>query len=72
MQNAKGRAVFVIDGYEVSATFADEGDAAALGRVKQILLSSFASRRPAPAPEGILAIGPEQRDNSGRGNPFAP
>ena len=36
-------AVFAIDGYEVSATFAEKRNQAALSQVKQILLSSFAN-----------------------------
>ena len=72
MQDEKRNAVFAIDGYEVSATFADSRNAAAISQVKQILLSSFTGRLPAPAPESILAIRPDQRDNIGRGEPCVP
>lgn len=48
----KADAVFAIDGYEVSATFAEKRNQAALSQVKQILLSSFANNaskaRPVP------------------------
>ena len=44
--DTRRRATFAVDGYEISATFADSENAAALGQVKQILLSSFASNAP--------------------------
>lgn len=37
----KANAVFAIDGFEISATFAESQNTAAIGQVKQILLSSF-------------------------------
>ena len=43
MDHRKRRAVFAVDGYEISATFADSRNTAGLGHVKQILLSSFAN-----------------------------
>jgi len=66
------RATFAIDGYEISATFADSRNTAALGQVKQILLSSFVSSAPKNRAGGILAIYPEQRDNISRGTPHVP
>lgn len=64
MQNTRRNATFAVDGYEVSATFADSRNAAALSQVKQILLSSFANNPSNPHPGDILAINSEQRDNN--------
>lgn len=72
MQNTKHMATFAVDGYEVSATFAPHQNTAAIGQVKQILLSAFAANTHNPRPGGILAIPPEQRDNNSRGNPNVP
>ncbi len=36
-------ATFKVDGYEVSATFAESRNTAVCGQLKQILLASFAS-----------------------------
>ena len=72
MPNTKRRATLAIDGYEVTASFADSRNAAAVNQVKQILLSSFANSATKARPEGILAILPEQRDNIGEGNPHVP
>lgn len=63
MQDTKRRLTFAIDGYEVSATFADCGNAAALGQIKQILLSSFANNLSKERHGDILAISAERRDN---------
>ena len=41
MDHRKRRAVFAVDGYEISATFAENRNTAAVGHVKQILLSSI-------------------------------
>ena len=41
MQTAK----FIIDGHEVSATFAPQENQEVVQRVKQILLSAFASKK---------------------------
>lgn len=72
MPNERHSASFSIDGYEVSATFADAGDPAAINHAKQILLSAFVASTSKPRSKGILAISPEQRDNIGEGNPYAP
>lgn len=76
MQSTKAdtrrKALFAIDGYEISATFADSENPAALGQVKQILLSSFASNAPKNKAGGILAIHPGQRDNISGGTPYVP
>ena len=66
------RATFAIDGYEISATFADGGNTAALGQVKQILLSAFVSSAHQNRAGGILAIHPEQRDNNSGDTPYVP
>ena len=54
------------NGYEVSASFAECENTEALGKVKQILLSSFAAYAPKPKGGDILALSPRQRDNSSR------
>ena len=66
------RAMFAIDGYEISATFADSRNTAALGQVKQILLSSFVSSAHQNRAGGILAIHPEQRENNSGGSHHVP
>ena len=68
--DTRRRAIFTVDGYEISATFEDSENAAALGQVKQILLSSFASNAPKNRAGGILAIHPGQRDNISGGTPM--
>mgnify|MGYP000037714829 FL=1 len=70
--DTRRRATFAVDGYEISATFADSENAAALGQVEQILLSSFASNTPKNRAGGILAIHPGQRDNISGGTPHVP
>ena len=40
----KANAVFAIDGFEISATFAESQNTAAIGQIKQILLSSFVAQ----------------------------
>ena len=72
MQTTKRSTTFAIDGYEISATFADSSNTAAIGQVKQILLSSFASNASKNRCGDILAITCEQRDNNDRGNPYVP
>lgn len=67
MQNAENKMVFKIDGYEVSATFAEAGNPSALGHVKQILLSSFAANGHKAATKGILDVPSGQRYNINRG-----
>ena len=47
---------FMVDGYEVRATFAESRNAAVTGHLKQILLASFVSNTPAGG--GILAAVP--------------
>ena len=59
----KADAVFAIDGYEVSATFAEKRNQAALSQVKQILLSSFANNASKARPVDILALSPQRSDN---------
>lgn len=69
MQNAGNSTILAIDGYEISATFADHRNTEAIGHVKQILLSSFASNAPKKKyPDDILVMPPEQsyNDNGGR------
>ena len=70
MDHRKRRAVFSVDGHEISATFADSRNTAVLGHVKQILLSSFANNTVKNNPGDILAILPEQRDNNSGDTPM--
>lgn len=69
---AKGKCRFAIDGFEISATFAESQNAAAIGQVKQILLSSFVAQTSSTRPGVILVKPSEQRDNNGGGSPYAP
>ncbi len=71
MQTGSG-ITFAIEGYEVSATFADSINTAALGQVKQILLSSFVSQTSGPRPKGILDVSPGRRYNIDSGNHYVP
>lgn len=72
MDGKKHSTTFAVDGYEISATFADSRNTAAIGQVKQILLSSFAGNHAGRRSGDILAIPTEQRDNSSRGKPYVP
>lgn len=72
MPTTKQNACFLIDGYEVSATFAEVGNPTIIGQVKQILLSSFVSKAPVSQAKGILDDSDEQRDNNSGGNPHVP
>lgn len=58
------KAKFAVNGYEVSATFANNKNAAALSQVKQILLSSFTNNPLTESFGDILAIPTETRDNN--------
>ena len=66
----KANVVFAIDGFEISATFAESQNTAAIGQVKQILLSSFVAQTSSPQPGVILVKPSEQRDNNGEGSPL--
>ena len=70
MPDKRHSASFSIDGYEVSATFADAGNLTAISHAKQILLSAFIAST--SGFKGILAISPEQRDNNSGGSPHVP
>ncbi len=72
MPATRQNACFLIDGYEVSATFAEVGNPTIIGQVKQILLSSFVSRSPVYQAKGILDDHAEQRDNSSGSSPHVP
>ena len=72
MQQRKQHTAFAVDGYAITASFADCKNAAALHQVKQILLSSFANNTVKNNPGDILAILPEQRDNNSGGSPYVP
>lgn len=68
MSDQKAPVTLSVDGYEVSLSFADNINPAALGQVKQILLSSFVAHGPKAG--DILAFPGEQRDNIDRENPL--
>ena len=68
----KATAVFAIDGFEISATFAESQNTATIGQVKQILLSSFAAQTSPQPSKAILVKPSKQRDNNGGGSPHAP
>ncbi len=68
MPDQKAPVKLDVDGYEVSLTFAASTNPAALGQVKQILLSSFVAH--GPKAKGILAFPGGQRDNIDRENPL--
>ena len=72
MQQRKYHTAFAVDGYTITASFADSKNTAALGHVKQILLSSFANHTAEKRGGDILAIPLEWRDNIGGGKPYAP
>lgn len=66
----KRRAVFAVDGYEISATFADSRNTAVLGHVKQILLSSFANNLTDKTPGDSLALKAKLSDNNSGDTPM--
>ena len=53
----KANAVFAIDGFEISATFAESQNTAAIGQIKQILLSSFVAQTSSTRP-GVILVKP--------------
>jgi hypothetical protein len=64
---------FMIDGRQISASFADGGDTAVvLDRVKQILLSAFADHIPQKCTDDTLAIQNRLSDNIDGGCPDVP
>ncbi len=72
MEHIRSRTTFAIDGYQISATFADSRNTAVLGHVKQILLSSFANNAARHTPGDILANHPNRSDNNSEGSPYVP
>lgn len=58
MEHTRQLTTFAIDGYQISATFADSRNTAALGHVKQILLSSFANNAAKNTPATSLQSTP--------------
>lgn len=69
---AKSNIIFAIDGFEVSATFSDSQNTAAIGQVKQILLSSFEAQTSLPHSETTLAKSTKLRDNHDGGRSCEP
>ena len=72
MQQRKQHTAFAVDGYAITASFADCKNAAALHHVKQILLSSFANNAAKHTHGDILAIHPNRSDNNSGGSPYVP
>lgn len=70
MDCRKRRAIFTVDGYEISATFADSRNTAVLGHVKQILLSSFANNLTERKSGDSLALKGKLSDNSSGDTPM--
>ena len=58
--------------YAKSATFAESQNTAAIGQIKQILLSSFVAQTSSTRPGVILVKPSEQRDNNGGDSPYVP
>ena len=62
----KSATAFSLDGFEITAPFAESHNTAAANHVKQILLSSFAANTPKLQSLGNLAIPIARRyDNGG-------
>ena len=59
----KSATVFSVDGFEVTATFAENHNAIAVHHVKQILISSFAGKTAKLQSRDILVIPDVQRYN---------
>lgn len=72
MSTTERNACFSVDGYEVSATFAEAGNPTVIGRVQQILLSSFVASTPVFQLKGILDDSSKQRENDSEGSPHVP
>lgn len=68
----KANAIFAIDGFEISATFAETRNTAISGHLKQILLASFANSSPKSGSGDILVMPPEQRYNKDGGSHHVP
>ena len=65
-------ATFKVDGYEISATFAEHRNTAICGHMKQILLASFASNAKGTSSGDSLAVPSEQRYNIDGGRRYVP
>jgi hypothetical protein len=63
---------FIIDGHQVTVTFAESGGAAVIGRVKQILLSAYVNHLPGKISSGTFDFSDQQSDNANGGKPDAP
>ena len=72
MERTRQLTTFAIDGYQISATFADSRNTTALGHVKQILLSAFANNAAKHTHGDILEIHPNRSDNNSGGSPYVP
>ena len=70
MQQRKQHTAFAVDGYAITASFADCKNAAALHQVKQILLSSFANNLTDKTPGDSLALKAKLSDNNSGDTPM--
>ena len=70
MQQRKQHTAFAVDGYAITASFADCKNAAALHHVKQILLSSFANNLTDKTPGDSLALKAKLSDNNSGDTPM--
>ena len=71
MERSRSRTTFTIDGYQITATFADCRNETAFNHVKQILLSSFTNHAAEHLSGDILAIHPKRSDNNSGGSTCA-
>ncbi len=65
-------ATFKVDGYEVSATFAENRNTTVCGHLKQILMASFANNAHKQRSGDSLAMTSERRYNKDGGRHHAP
>ena len=70
MQQRKQHTAFAVDGYTITASFADCKNAAALHHVKRILLSSFANNLTDKTPGDSLALKAKLSDNNSGDTPM--
>lgn len=63
---------FIIDGHEVTASFAPQENKEVLQRVKQILLSSFTATKKPAEDDCTFAVPGEREDNIDGSEPHAP
>jgi hypothetical protein len=72
MSKSRPSRTFIIDGHQVTVTFAESGGAAVIGRIKQILLSAYVNYLPSENSSGTFDFSDQQSDNANGGKPDAP